>query len=560
MKFRTRKSLFGINKRFSYIFFTLIACLILILLAAVMDRIVGMPPKLINIDLLNKFLELFLLIISSSIFLVLYFTYPQTNNNQLLIVSCVFLAGGLLYLIKILDVASYHNVDTNTNQSCNTFFLCILIRFINSVCFSTIATLKIRNITKIKRYKLLAITIVVLVFFLLLLMKPSINSMFSTEDGGMSNLSIAITILNCLLHAYTFYRILYLYREKNDLVNKTLSCGFLIMFFSELTLLNIRQVYDMQTIVSQLFLGVSYSLLFYSFCIHSIRRPYLLLSKANKKRDSYLVKMDKLVDIRTKELQDMYEKLMADQEIARGIQISMLPKELPADDSVSFSAGFLPAGELSGDFYNVFRIDEARYGIYIGDVSGHGVSAAMLSIFAFQKMQSLMEEIDGDGMVIPSRVLQNLYESFNSSNFNDDMYFVMLYGVFNTQTGIFSYASGGLNTIPLRIRPDGSFQELDSDGFAICKLGDFLNPKFVNYQILLFPGDKLVLYTDGLIDAKNPKNEEYSLARLKASITDYEKYGSEYLTNAIIRDVSGFAGEKPSDDITLLIMDLMPPF
>ena len=89
-------------------------------------------------------------------------------------------------------------------------------------------------------------------------------------------------------------------------------------------------------------------------------------------------------------------------------------------------------------------------------------------------------------MTIPSMVLQHLYDSFNSSNFNDDMYFVMLYGVFNTQTGIFSYSSGGLNTVPLRLRPDGSIQELDNDGFAICKLGSILKPKFVNYQILLF--------------------------------------------------------------------------
>jgi sigma-B regulation protein RsbU (phosphoserine phosphatase) len=256
----------------------------------------------------------------------------------------------------------------------------------------------------------------------------------------------------------------------------------------------------------------------------------------------------------------MYEKLMADQEIARGMQMSMLPSGLPENEYVAFSAGYVPAERLSGDFYNVFKIDETRFGICVGDVSGHGVSAAMLSIFSFQKMQSLMEETAGEGMTIPSMVLTHLYESFNSANFNDDMYIVMLYGVFNTQTGILSYASGGLNTTPLRIRPDGSIQELDNDGFAICKLGNVLKPKFINRQVLLFPGDKLLIYTDGLVDARDSSNNEYSIKRLKEVIIKHNKWSIDHLTESIIKDVNKFVGKKPADDITLLAMDILPPF
>ena len=141
------------------------------------------------------------------------------------------------------------------------------------------------------------------------------------------------------------------------------------------------------------------------------------------------------------------------------------------------------------------------------------------------------------------------------------MYIVMIYGVFNTQTGILSYASGGLNTTPLRIRPDGAVQELDNDGFAICKLGDLLKPKFINRQILLFPGDKLLLYTDGLVHARNSDNNVYYVKRLKSVISKYNKWGIGHLTEAIINDVTEFVGnKKPADDITLLAMDVLPPF
>lgn len=184
----------------------------------------------------------------------------------------------------------------------------------------------------------------------------------------------------------------------------------------------------------------------------------------------------------------------------------------------------------------------------------------MLTVFIFQKLQSLMEEKGGESLTIPSVVLSHLYDSLNASNFDENLYAVMIYGVFNSETGIFSYASGGLNTVPLRVRPDGSIQELDNSGFAICKLGNFYKPRFVNNQILLFPKDKLVLYTDGLVEARNSKNEEYSLPRLKKVIQEQYKWGVEHLTEAITKDVQEFIGQKPSDDITLLILDVLPPF
>lgn len=550
---KARKSFFGIYNRFYYIFITLAACIVFLFLAKGIDSAFNVSIILIENNIFHRFLEIFILIISFSIFFVSYFTYPQTNDNRLLTISYIFLAGGLLFWIKVLGI-------TNNSALYDSFLSCILIRFVNSVCFSISFTCKPKNEAKMRRIYLLLGATTFLLISVLLIKNPDVNNVFFNDKGGLSIVSAIVILFDCLLYLYIFYRLIIDSKRRNDFVNKTLSCAFIIMLFSEIALLNVKQLYDMSTVVSQFYLAVSYGVLFYSIYIHSVRRPYKLLTKAKEKRERDLIKMDKLVDRRTKELRVMYEKLIADQVLAREIQLSMLPRELPKDDFVTFSVGYLPAEELSGDFYNVIKIDETRYGVCIGDVSGHGVSAAMLSIFAFQKLQSLMEETDGGGMSIPSIVLQHLYDSFNSSNFNEDMYFVMLYGVFNTQTGIFSYSSGGLNTIPLRLRPDGAIQELDNNGFAICKLGKFLKPKFVNYQILLFPGDKLVLYTDGLVDAKNTQKEEYTLSRLKSVISEHSKYGIDYLADAIMQDAKEFTDEKPSDDITLLIMDSLPPF
>ena len=107
---------------------------------------------------------------------------------------------------------------------------------------------------------------------------------------------------------------------------------------------------------------------------------------------------------------------------------------------------------------------------------------------------------------------------------------MLIYGVYNIDTGIFSYASGGLNTSPLRLRPDRSIQELDSEGFAICKLGDFISPKFSNRQVMLFPGDKLILYTDGLVETLNRDKQPYSKERLKDLISRHRKWNANQMT------------------------------
>jgi sigma-B regulation protein RsbU (phosphoserine phosphatase) len=400
----------------------------------------------------------------------------------------------------------------------------------------------------------------VVVLGYLFIKMPSVTPDLIIDVNGLTTISLITTSFISALYVYAFIRSLNVYIKTGDVVYKTLSTAFMLMFFSEITVLAINRINDHKSLLSQLFMTVSYIFMFYAFYIQNIRRPYLLLTKAKEELDGYLTELDNLVDQRTNELRSINEKLLADQEIARGIQLSMLPAEMPRNEYVAFSSGYIPADNLSGDFYNVFRIDDYQYGVCIGDVSGHGVSAAMLSIFTFQKMQSLMEETGAQGMSIPSMVLKHIYESFNAANFNDDMYIVMLYGVFNTQSGIFSYASGGLNTTPLRLRPDGSIQELDNDGFAICKLGSLLKPKFVNHQVLLFPGDKLIIYTDGLTDARNSEGEKYSISRLKKIIQKYSKWGAEQITSALMHDVKKFAGEKPADDITFVILDVLPPF
>ncbi len=558
---KTRASFFDVRGRFFSIFITLIVSLLLYFIVELIGRYFLISQILVENNIWHRILEVYLLIVSFSIFLISYYTYPQTKENRLLMVGSTFLIGGILYWFQILDIPSYLGSGYGISSPRFTLILCLTIRIINGICFCLLTTVRFKNKYVLKRRYLCLFSIIIVFVSYAIISNPLIKQEYLINDSGLTLLSICLLAASAFLYIYALYYNLKKYIKTNEYVLKILCSGFILLFFSEVSLIGMNKTFDLNSALSQLYMAVSYGILFYAFYIESIKQPYVELSKAKEDLDGYLLEMDKLVDRRTIELRGMYEKLMADQEIARGIQLSMLPTGLPGNEYIDFSAGYVPAEKLSGDFYNVFKIDETRFGICVGDVSGHGVSAAMLSIFTFQKMQSLLEETAGQGISIPSMALTHIYESFNSANFNDDMYIVMFYGVFNTQTGILSYASGGLNTAPLRIRPDGSVQELENDGYAICKLGDLLKPKFVNRQVLLFPGDKLLLYTDGLVEARNSDNSEYSIKRLKSAILKYNKWGINHLTEAIINDVKEFVGgKKPADDITLIAMDVLPPF
>lgn len=549
------KTVLNPKGRFFQTFIISLCCFFLTIFFEI-NNTVFKGPESSAINYWYYYLILAIVFIALSIFIICFFTYPLDKNSKLLIVSFTLLTIGLLYWFHVLVPVLHH-----TEQSDNKILMVALIsRLFSVIGFLFLALAKEKQGKVFLRRIPAFISIVTILLVYMLLSFTRFDKYFFIESEGFTIIGTIVLLFVSMAYLYIIYRSLFEYKKKNDSLYKLLSISFILMFFSTVSIISIKQTYDMKNLLSHFYQLLSYITLFNVFYTHGIKKSYTLLTHTQDELNGYLMELDELVDKRTTELRCINEKLLADQEIARGMQLSMLPVGLPKNEYVSFASGYIPAERLSGDFYNVFKIDETRFGICIGDVSGHGISAAMLSIFTFQKMQSLLEEAGGEGMAIPSLVLKHLYESFNSANFNEDMYIVMLYGVFDSQTGIFSYASGGLNTIPLRIRPDGSIQEQDNDGFAICKLGNLIKPKFVNHQILLFPGDKLVLYTDGLIDAKNSLNEKYTIQRLKKIITRQYKWGANRLTEAIVKDVENFADRKMADDVTILAIDVLPPF
>ncbi len=180
--------------------------------------------------------------------------------------------------------------------------------------------------------------------------------------------------------------------------------------------------------------------------------------------------------------------LQHDLETAKMLQLQLLPHDIQFP-SLDYAILYKPCAELSGDMVNVFNVDEDHIGIYIADVSGHGVSASMLTIFLISILNKKTHS--------PSSALYRLFKQFNESDFDKDSYITVFYGIYNTSTCVLSYSNAGHNCVPIVCGKDG-VQQLYMPSVPVSNWLD--KPQYYDAAVYLQPGDRFFLYTDGVID------------------------------------------------------------
>jgi sigma-B regulation protein RsbU (phosphoserine phosphatase) len=250
---------------------------------------------------------------------------------------------------------------------------------------------------------------------------------------------------------------------------------------------------------------------------------------------------------RAREHQEILEKRKLEEElsIARGIQKTFLPKKHPEMPGFDISGINIPSEKVGGDYYDFISIIENQVGIAIGDVSGKGIPAALI-MASFRA--SLIAEIRNNYAIrsIMFKVNNLLFESTES-----DIYVTAVYGVLDTKNRIFTFTNAGHNA-PIFRRADGRMEYLIEGGVT---LGTFENSKYEERPLSLSPGDVIVLYTDGVTEAKNEEEEEFGTKRLKRVINDSHKLRAAQIQENIYKAVKDFTGNLPqADDLTMIVI------
>lgn len=242
------------------------------------------------------------------------------------------------------------------------------------------------------------------------------------------------------------------------------------------------------------------------------------------------------------ELIERNKKMHKDLEFAKRIQERILPKK-GILDCINLDYIYKPSEMLSGDMFDVYHIDRHHIGIYISDVAGHGVSASMMTMFIRQTMRVMKGNI-----LSPSQALTELHGRFTLLNLEVDNYFTIFYGVLNTQTGIFKYANGGHNCIPIKFGDNG-LELLNISGFPIALLGEEMY--YDEKQVQLLTGDKILFYTDGITEIKDSVGHEFGVE----GVLDTIKNSPRNLLKEIEENVISHNYGEQEDDFALVLME-----
>ncbi len=190
------------------------------------------------------------------------------------------------------------------------------------------------------------------------------------------------------------------------------------------------------------------------------------------------------------------ELLKSDLQMASTLQQSMLPNEIKGKEGVRFDMMYRPCEDVGGDFYDIFILNDDNVVFYIADVSGHGVSAAMLTVFFSQTVRSIMNTKTQN--VEPEEVLNEVWQRFMNIDLQEHLYITAWLGVLNVKTGELKYSNAGHIISPIMY--DGKkIETLDVTGFPVCRWISSCN--LPQGKKIIPKHGRILLYTDGLSDA-----------------------------------------------------------
>jgi sigma-B regulation protein RsbU (phosphoserine phosphatase) len=261
------------------------------------------------------------------------------------------------------------------------------------------------------------------------------------------------------------------------------------------------------------------------------------------------------------ELRRANERMHADLQAAAEIQRSLLPTRSHLLRGVRIGWDFKPSELLAGDLLNIFRLDEDHIGMYVLDVSGHGVRAAMHSLSLNRALSPyagptslLLHQNDWESseIVPPGQVATELSRAFPFDP-ETGQFVTLLYGVLNRRTREFRFVSAG-HCAPVYVPPGGEPREIEEYGFPI---GIVPERPYEDHTITLEPGGRLYLYSDGLTEAMDGKGDLFDRERLLAAIAGAKDVALEESIGRVMSAVEAWSCDTcPRDDMTLLGVEL----
>ncbi len=273
--------------------------------------------------------------------------------------------------------------------------------------------------------------------------------------------------------------------------------------------------------------------------------------------DEQLTQIENIIEQRTYSIQKLNKDLeKKSKELQKGIllaskiQQAFLPKITTDLKELSIGTIYLALESIGGDYYDVLQLDEDHIGIVIVDVSGHGVSAAMVTSMAKISFSTIAKRTLSPKETC-KRVNDEIVELLGDTRF----YFTAFYLVYNTKTRKLKYTNCGHPKVFHYSKRENRLNELDTMGFFIGVFKE--EAVFEEEECTLEPGDKLLLYTDGIFEAQNPQGEFFSRKQIADFVMENPDMSADDIVQLLFVKVMEFTeGCTQTDDICLVMCDI----
>jgi phosphoserine phosphatase RsbU/P len=237
--------------------------------------------------------------------------------------------------------------------------------------------------------------------------------------------------------------------------------------------------------------------------------------------------------------------LKGELEVAREIQLAMLPRGTYSAADIEIFGTTRPANTVGGDFYDVLPLPDGKVIVALGDVAGKGSPAALLMALLLAVLRTLVDE-----QLEPAPLVERLNAQI-ARHSPASRFITLFFGVFDPDTGVLTYVNAGQNP-PLIRRRDGRYDRLTSTGVA---LGMFEGSRFAAERTMVLPGELLVLYSDGITEAENPIGQPFEETGLEQVIDAYAAEAPAQLAANVLSAVERHAARpRFIDDLTILLL------
>jgi len=251
------------------------------------------------------------------------------------------------------------------------------------------------------------------------------------------------------------------------------------------------------------------------------------------------------------ELMKHYEKLKSDIEFAKHIQNRALPIDGTYWDAMEISSVYEPSEDLGGDLYDIIKMNDEESLIYIADVSGHGITSSLLTIFLRQMVRGRV----GERKVDLKAILDILQKNYNELGMDKEQYLTILFCLYNKETKEVTFLNAGHNCLPIIITNSGEIQEVEAKGMPVCNVARKSPHNEVAVPVEI--GDRIILYTDGITEACNEDKVPYGTERVLQTVRDNIGLEGKALARKMIDEAEAFAKKPAADDMAIIVAKLI---